>query len=365
MTATQAHAYVATNDDVPLGPDVPLFTGVPAPQPEPLRLDLVPQQFPKETATLQNQNERWLYVLEHAREKKAPSTLANYRSSVKRIFEIMPELRETRLADVDSETLRLFVNAASSSFLSPTSIKQFLVILKLVKASAKDHRGNKLFDLRDFNSEHIDAPPVGEQYRPCLTAGDIESLIAAAESDQERLLYAVLAASGLRVAELQAVRVGPQEEKHSTWDEEAASIYVRSSCFRDREIPRLKTKAAKRTVHIHSSVNELIAQFAEKHRKVGDYLFQDASGKGRPICGATFRRTMDKRLMGAAPHGARRFRVTFLRQQRVQEDILKLEIGHSSAGNDITSLYSRPSDEICTAAIEATGIGFNVGGKNA
>jgi integrase len=376
-------AYVATDEDVPL------FTGIPVPQPAVLPLDLVPQQFPRETCTLRNQSARWLWRLNHRKSKDcAPSSMASFRSRLRKIFEIIPE--DTLLADIDSETLRVFVAKASEPYsvrrnlptfgmkkekaepvptkeLSPTSIGQLLVVLKLVIASAIDHRGNKLFPL-EYNNEHIDAPPTGQQHRPCLIPSEIEILISTAKSDQEKLIVQVLCASGLRISEIQAVRIGPEEETRSTWDYETASIFVRASCFRDREIPRVKTKAARRTVHLHSSVNELIARFAAKYsRAPGSYLFQDASGKGWPMRAATVRLNMAKRCLGAAPHAARRFRVTFLRQCRAQnwpnEDILKLEIGHD-AGKDITNLYSRPSDEVCAAAIEAAGIGFEIGGKS-
>jgi integrase len=375
--ATQA--YVATDEDVPL------FTGIPAPQPEVLRLDLVPQQFPRETCTLRNQSERWLWRLSHRKSKDvAPSSLASFRSRLKRIFEIIPE--ETLLSSITNETLRVFVVEASKPYairenlptyglkpekaepvptkiLSSSSVCQLLVVLKLVLASATDCRGDRLFPLV-FNSDFIDAPKIKDQHRPRLIPSEIESLIDLAESDQEGLLVILLCSSGLRISEIQAVRVGPEEETRSTWNHETASIFVRASCFRDREIPRVKTKAARRTVHLHSSVNELIAQFAEKHGRLpSSYLFQDAKGKGRPVRGATVRLNMSKRMSGAAPHAARRFRTTFLRERRLLEDILKLEIGHD-AGKDITNLYSRPSDETCAVAIEAVGIGFQIGGKN-
>lgn len=357
-------AYVATDKDVPL-----FITGIPAPQPAILPLDLVPQQFPRETCTLRNQSQRWLWTLEHRKSKKcAPSSIANFKSCLRKIFTIIDE--DTLLAGISNSTFRHFAAKASelgttksgdvrTKKLSPASIKHLLMILKLVIASAVDHEGSALFPLK-YNSTFIDAPQIEQQHRPCLTAGDVETLIASAKSDHERLLYVVLAASGLRIAEIQAVRIGSQEETRSTWDHETASIFVRASCFRDREIPRLKTVAARRTVHLHSSVNELVAQFVAKHsRTQGSYLFQDASGKGRPVRGTTVRLNMSKRLFGAGPHAARRYRVTFLRQCRLQEDILKLEIGHD-AGKDITNLYSKPNDEVCAAAIEAAGIGFNI-----
>jgi site-specific recombinase XerC len=369
---TQAQPYTATDEDVPL------FFGVPAPAPQPvvLPLDLVPQQHPRETCTLKNQAERWLWTLEHRQRKAvAPSSLAAFRSRLRRVFSFIHE--DTLLAEISNLTLKNFVAAATSPYsdiemprfglkkdqllpltkqLSPASVRQLLVLLKLIIASAIDAKGDKLFPL-SYNADFIDAPELGEQHQPCLTANDVEHLIGAAKTDQERLLYQVLATTGLRMAELQAVHVG--QDVGSSWDREASCIRVVSSCFRDREIPRLKTKAAKRTVHIHSSVNELIAQFVQKQgRKAGSYLFQDATGRGLPVRASSVRQAMAKRLLGAAPHSFRRFRITFLRQSRLQEDVLRQQVGHGST--DITSLYSRPSDEASAALVEAVGIGFNL-----
>lgn len=355
---TQAHPYIATDEDIPFGPDVPLFTGVPAPQPAVLPLDLAPQQFTKEACTLKNQSERWLWWLQHRKSKDlAPSSLVAFKSRLRKILEFIPE--QTLLADITNDTFRSLAAQASEP-LSAKSVHELLVTLKLILSSAVDCHGNRMFPLI-LNSDFIDAPKIRDQHRPSLTAGDVETLIALAKTEQERLLYIVLASTGLRIAELQAIHIGPQDETHTTWDYGTASIYVRSSCFLDREIPRLKTAAARRTIHLHSNANEVVAEFA-KQRKSGSYLFQDSEEQA--VRASKVRRSMAQRLFLAAPHGFRRFRTTFLRQARLQEDILKLEIGHSSAG-DITSVYSRPSDEACRAAIEAAGIGFNIGGKNA
>ena len=242
--ATQAQPYVATDEDVPL-----FITGIPAPQPAVLPLDLVPQQFPKETCTLRNQSARWLWILENRKRKKcAPSSLASFKSRLRKIFTIIHE--DTLLADISNLTFRDLVAKASEPYstneslptfglkkpkadlpatkqLTPTSIQQLMVVLKLVIASAIDCKGNKLFPL-EYNSDFIDAPEIGQQHTPCLTPSEIETLITLAKSDQEKLTYQVLCSTGLRIAELQAIRIGAQEEIRSTWDHETASIFVRA-----------------------------------------------------------------------------------------------------------------------------------------
>jgi hypothetical protein len=107
-----------------------------------------------------------------------------------------------------------------------------------------------------------------------------------------------------------------------------------------------------RTVHLHSSVNVLIADFVSKHAiQAGSYLFQ-----GMKL--STVRKRMHQRVPGAHPHDARNFRVTFLRENRISEDVIRSEIGH--AARSVTDGYSRQHEETCAAAIEAVAIGFEL-----
>jgi len=60
----------------------------------------------------------------------------------------------------------------------------------------------------------------------------------------------------------------------------------------------------------------------------------------------------------ATIHGFRRFHITYCRGQRMLEELIKLRVGHSSS--DITSLYSRQSEEVQAQAAEDIGLGFNL-----
>src|SRR5260370_16052106 len=140
---------------------------------------------------------------------------------------------------------------------------------------------------------------------------DVERCIKNATSEQERLLYAVLSGSGLRIAECLAIHVG-YTDRTTSWNQDAAAITVRSSIDRGQEQPRLKTQAANRTVDLDPRLNIQIAELIAKHnREAGSFLFQNK--RGGPIHLKTARNRLRK-LGVKGFHSFRRFRTTRLRE---------------------------------------------------
>jgi integrase len=64
------------------------------------------------------------------------------------------------------------------------------------------------------------------------------------------------------------------------------------------------------------------------------------------------------------PHAYRRFRVTVLRQHRMQEDVLRSQLGHSKTS--ITDQYSYAAEDadFLRSEVERCGVGFNFAGNN-
>ena len=83
--------------------------------------------------------------------------------------------------------------------LSPQTITTYVGVVKLVVASAIDEDGEQLFP-RKWNHEFIDMPVIENQHQPIFTPEAVTGIIAEA-SGQERVLYALLAATGLRMGE--------------------------------------------------------------------------------------------------------------------------------------------------------------------
>lgn len=285
----------------------------------------------------------------------APSTLANFVSCAKTILSVIGPL--TPLESFKNAAMRKFVLDVKRFDWSPATLAQHILIVKLIIASATDEEGEKLFP-RVWDRRVINAPRVerSKQKAPVLSKDDVEKLIREADTEQDKILYAFLAGSGLRISETQSVRVSGNDLQTS-WDQEKSAIVVRNSCFRNMETGRTKTIAGQRTVFLHSDLNRaLIAFAAHTERESGSFLFQ--SKPGQPIRLSTVRDRMAKCISGAAPHAARRFYISWLRKCRVMEEIIRGQVGH--ADESITDGYSFQDEATVRAALEAAGLGFSL-----
>jgi integrase len=310
--------------------------------------------------TFQSQYFAWIDSLRNrAYDPISPATLESFVSRARTILSVVGP--QTKLETFKNAAMNKFVEDTKSFGWKPATLAAHILVIKLIVASATDEEGEQLFP-RVWNRRVINAPRVErtKQKTPTLSREQIETLIHKVKTAQERLLVCVLAGTGLRIGEARSIRV-QGDDSQTMWDQESATIFVRNSLFRNRETGRAKTEAGRRTVYLHSSLNRMIADFVVKEeRKEGSYLFQ--SKHGEPIKQSTIRNRLATIIPGAAPHSARRFHITHLRNQRVLEEIIKLRVGHSKG--DTTDRYSRQSEEVCRRAIEEAGVGFDMTAQN-
>jgi integrase len=288
--------------------------------------------------TFGQQAELWLRDLaSRKRRPVAPSTLRVFGSYVRRLTPIIGKIK---LADINNGVLRNLVHQLEAEKLSAKTINELIATVKQVVGSLVDQDGNRVHK-REWNHTFIDLPDISNQKQPCLSAKDVERCIRDAASDQERALYCVLAGSGLRIAEALAIHVNGREDQTS-WSPQDQAIRVRSSVFGGREILRLKTAAAKRTVDVDPVVSDLINRFIELQGILpGDYLFQARSGRAIHL-----KTTRERRAKHGIPgfHSFRRYRITQLREFGVPEDIVRFWAGHE--GQSITDRYSKLSENV-------------------
>jgi len=202
-----------------------------------------------------------------------------------------------------------------------------------------------------WNHDFIDLPVIKDQRTPTFTAEEISSMISLAKG-QYSLLYALLAGSGLRAEEAFGLQVE---------DIRGTVIHVRHSLWRGKLYPP-KTPAAVREVDLHSSLAEAL------HNHIGGrtsgFVFQTSAGT--PLARSNvLRRSLHKILekMGREKcgfHAFRRYRVTYLRKQRVPEDLLRFWIGH--APESITDEYSKLKEDVefRRFTAEQAGVGFHM-----
>jgi integrase len=304
------------------------------------------------------QSAAWLESLRTRKRKPvSPVSLRSYESRVRRILSIVGP--DTLLESFGNSSLKALVAevAAKSSDKTTTEL---VAVIKQIFASATDEEGNELFP-RKFNLRFADVPVVdkSKQKTPCFTKEQVEQCIQQATSEQEQVLYALLAGIGLRISEARSILVNSAGPASTTWNGSDATITVRDSMNKDERMDRVKTDASRRTVQLDSRLNKLIGAFAARtNRQPDSYLFQNR--KSGPLNEKTARLQLAKRIKGGAFHAFRRFRITHCRSARMLEEILRAEIGHSSSS--MTDHYSHVADDVTArrAVVEQAGLGFTL-----
>jgi integrase len=293
----------------------------------------------RSVVTFAQRAELWLDSL--ATRKRKPVSPATLRAFGSYIRHLTPMIGDMRLVDVNNGALKRLVQQLDDEKLSPKTIGLLIAVVKQVVASLVDEETGEPLLRREWSAKHIDCPTIAKQKQPCVTTKDVERCLRESTRDQEKVLYAVLAGSGLRVAEALAIHVKGTEEQAS-WNPERQAIDVRSSIFNGREIPRVKTAAAKRTVDLDPRLSNLIARYVEINGiRQGDYLFQARSG--RPMYMKTARQRLVKHKIPGF-HSFRRYRITRLRYLGVPEDIIRYWVGHEGEG--ITDRYSKLGENV-------------------
>jgi len=175
---------------------------------------------------------------------------------------------------------------------------------------------------------------------------------------EEQALYVLAAATGMRISEALAL-----EGKH--FINNGRTIEVQQQV--DRETPRivsyLKTEAASRQIDLCPNVAEYLRTFIDGKNGL---LFQARNGtpclhnnlEQRWLTPRLQTMGIDEKGMGF--HAFRRFRKTWLRGKRCQEDINNFWMGHKP--QTMSELYSRMDEELEQRLHEAeiVDVGFDV-----
>ncbi|MGH9737483.1 MAG: tyrosine-type recombinase/integrase [Candidatus Acidiferrales bacterium] len=269
---------------------------------------------------------------------------------------ILPAIGDVPLGRVNNVTVKPMIDKMKSSkSLSARTINKYVEYVKQVMASLKDGETGEPIHRRKWDSTVMDLPVVNqkEQRRPSLKASAISQLVKESEGEEEAL-YVLLAATGMRISEALAL-----ESKHFTND--GRTIQVRQQV--DRDTPRivwcLKTDAAYRDIDLHPDVAEFLQRFIGERKGL---LFVTRNGTPR-LHNNIEQRWLSERLRkkgldepGMGWHAFRRFRKTWLRGKRCQEDINIFWMGHKP--KTMSELYSHLFEEVEVRLAEAETVGF-------
>jgi integrase len=253
-----------------------------------------------------------------------PATLQSWQSCLNKW--LLPNLGDMPLADVANGAMKTLVNKMSAVGLSAKSIVNYCEVVKLVVASAVNAEGEEIYP-RKWNHEFVGIPIVdkNKQRRPTLTAEEVLAIVSGVKG-QYRILFALLAGTGLRIGEALAL-------KTSDLAPDCRTINVQRSIWQGRE-QEPKTPNAVRIVDLPESLSQMLREYvADKN----GYLF--ATRNGRPVSQRFVLRILHQVAGRVGLHSFRRFRASVLRKSRVPEDLTKLWLGH--ADSSITDGYAR------------------------
>jgi integrase len=298
------------------------------------------------------------YLADLATRKRRPVSAASIAAFRGNINRVLPFLAETPLDSITNRAVKEIVNQLVAQKYGSKTIAETVGTIKSVVASLVDDDGNPVV-MRTWNSRIIDLPDLGTQRQPSITLEQVNAAIASARSWEEKMLYAILAGTGVRISECLAIRVGQTDNDQSAFLAEDSLIKIRASIYRGEERPGvLKTVNSKRDVDLDPRLTACIARYIETNNILpGQFLFQN---RNRQVASL---RTLTRRLKARGVSGFhcfRRFRISRCRELGLPEDLLRYAVGH--AGADITDRYSKLAENVALRKswIPRIGLGFDV-----
>jgi integrase len=290
---------------------------------------------PRSTTTFRVIAKQWMEDCKTRKRKPIkPSTIHNWTSILKN--HVLPILGEMPLGDVGNQAMKTLVEVLAAKNLSPQTIRNITLVVKLVKSSATDADGGELFPTK-WNHRFIDMPLVDEakQNKPTFTAEQVAEIVKATNG---RIQMAVIlfAASGLRCGELLAL-----ECRHF----DGSSIRVEQEVWNGRVLAP-KTPNARRVVDLHPEVAALLKAF------IGDrsegFVFRTNSGKPLSqtnVMKREFHPILESlKISKRGFHCFRRFRNTHVRNSLCPDGLLKFWMGH--AAKDMSDRYDRVREDV-------------------
>jgi integrase len=305
--------------------------------------------------TFREQAAWWIEnVQQRKRKPVAPGTIEGWQNCLD--VWILPNLGDVPLSSLGNLALKGLVAKMVKVGLSPKTINTYSQVVKSVVAAAVNEEGEQLYP-RKWNHEFCDMPVVDKrkQKTPCPT-GEVMTGIIATTKGYKQVCLAFIGGGGFRAGEALGIEI----DKHISAD--FRTIKVRQKVRRGKVEHFLKTDAGRRDVDLCSSQAEMLKSFVGD--RTSGFLFQN--NKGNFLSQTNLlRRGLHPALkkLGqpkAGLHSLRRFRLTWLRKNRVPADLERFWMGHENetVGDD----YSKLKDDVAfrLEQAEKVGLGFEI-----
>jgi integrase len=292
---------------------------------------------------LKQQADSWIIQLAHRKRKPvAQSTIDTYEAVL--VKWIYPALGHLELSQIDNETVKPFIANLCANDLSAAYVNKILTVVKMVVRSAVSAKGERLYP-RAWDSEFLDVPVIchAEQDTPVVTPQAIQEAISRAQGI-DKALYAMLAGSGLRIAEALSLTIGDAGGNY--WSPEDGKVVIRQGLT--------KTDAGAREVDLSPELNSFLIKVIGEHKP-----FISTPTIFMLSYSAALRR-MQRLGIQDGFHAFRRFRITWLRKSRVQPGLVQFWAGHSES--TVTDGYDKIKLDVETRKTEAArvGLGFEL-----
>lgn len=313
------------------------------------------------TITFKEQAQWWLDEMRAgrivSRKKRAPikpATLAGYQAAVNWLNET---IGATALADIKNEVAKQLVIKMRAASLADKTVVNYFQVVRAVVTSAVSSEGEQLYP-RNWNFHFIGLPVIDEkkQRKPSLTTSEVDQILARAKG-RYKVLFALLAGTGLRIGEALGLKLGDH------LSDDFSIIRVRQSVWRG-SVQTPKTENAVREIDLPTSLAAFLKAYIGD--RTSGFLFQSESG--RPLTPRNVLRDGLGKIgrdlkfeRGKGFHAFRRFRTAHLRKNRVPWDLQKLWLGH--ANRDVTDRYAeqlREDVEWRKEVAENAGLGFKL-----
>jgi integrase len=312
------------------------------------------QQFIEVTFGITFREQAKLFMEQKAKSKRKPlkpATFCTWQNCLDKWLN--PNLGDIPLANINNAAMKQLVAKMDAAGLSAKTIINYSGLVKLIVASAKSEEGEPLFPRR-WDSEFIDLPIVRNQRQPKFTTETMSAIVQNA-TGQCRVLYALLAGSGLRIGEVLGLELG----KHISND--GRTLHIRQSVW-EGITQKPKTASAVRDVDLCPALATMLNEFIAG--RTSGCLFQNAVGK--PLAQSNVLRRSLHPILDALEvpkagfHSFRRFRATHLSKSRVPESLVKFWMGHSETNQ--TEEYVKLFDEVVYRrdVTDGIGLGFHI-----
>jgi integrase len=336
--------------------------------------------------TVKMAGDSWLLQSQTRRRRPIrPSTVTIYKSLLERW--IYPVVGGLPLADLKSKQATAVIDKMVEAGCATSVVDNAITVMQQIIVSITDADDEPIYPQK-LNRDKMDAPVVKSKETKAFTAEQIEAMLEAAPA-RERVLFALLGGTGLRVGEALGIEISANRETTTTLSSDCRILYVQSILLQHgMKQAQPKSAAGVREVDIHPDLAALLVELVGD--RTSGYLFRADTGKpllqsnihkdclGKMQMG-TKRKIMQRKrskwvqvgekvtpgVLGEKRgfHAFRRYRETFLRLEGVPQPIIDFWIGHGK--KTISDLYTKVKQETAKRVnwCEKAGLGFKLPAK--